>query len=238
MFQHILRETLWCLDYFLRSSESGRLAFLFIALRFIAGSLPSSAKRATFSRSGSRKRQWDCFSGSTRSVIDGPFTPVTEQIVGYWIWEVKSVNEAVEWLKRCPNPMLVDSEIEIRNSKLRILPESAAAQAATTQALRFARRKHGFDCSQLTRARGISTGHLALAGKATCWSRNREDIRSPSVITWSTGKAHKIVRIDFFAQRRQPLKKERNLRLAIVDNRSQLTQRNATTCARRHERHV
>ena len=54
------------------------------------------------------------FSGETRTVIDGPFTPTQEQVSGYWIWEVKSMDEAVEWLKRCPNPMLVDSEIEIR----------------------------------------------------------------------------------------------------------------------------
>ena len=54
------------------------------------------------------------FSGAGRSVIDGPFTPVNEQVAGYWIWDVKSMNEAVEWLKRCPNPMLVGSEIEIR----------------------------------------------------------------------------------------------------------------------------
>jgi hypothetical protein len=63
------------------------------------------------------------FSGSTRTVIDGPFAPVTEQIAGYWIWDVKSIDEAVEWLKRCPNPMLVDSEIEIR-------PEFEAADFA------------------------------------------------------------------------------------------------------------
>jgi hypothetical protein len=54
------------------------------------------------------------FSGTERTVIDGPFTPVGEQVAGYWIWDVKSMDEAVEWLKRCPNPMLVDSEIEIR----------------------------------------------------------------------------------------------------------------------------
>jgi hypothetical protein len=54
------------------------------------------------------------FSGADRTVIDGPFTPITEQVAGYWIWNVKSMDEAVEWLKRCPNPMLVDSEIEIR----------------------------------------------------------------------------------------------------------------------------
>ena len=54
------------------------------------------------------------FSGAERTVIDGPFTPTAEQVAGYWIWDVKSMDEAVEWLKRCPNPMIVDSEIEIR----------------------------------------------------------------------------------------------------------------------------
>lgn len=54
------------------------------------------------------------FSGASREVIDGPFTPVEEQVAGYWIWNVKSIDEAVEWLKRCPNPMLSVSEIEIR----------------------------------------------------------------------------------------------------------------------------
>ena len=49
--------------------------------------------------------------GST--VVSGPFTPTEEQISG-WLWQVKSLDEAVEWLKRCPNPMLVDSDIEIR----------------------------------------------------------------------------------------------------------------------------
>jgi hypothetical protein len=54
------------------------------------------------------------FSGAQRTVIDGPFTPTEEQGAGYWIWNVKSMDEAVEWLKPCPNPMPVDSEIEIR----------------------------------------------------------------------------------------------------------------------------
>ena len=54
------------------------------------------------------------FSGDKRTVIDGPFTPAQEQVSGYWLWEVKSIDEAVEWLKRCPNPMLVDSEVQIR----------------------------------------------------------------------------------------------------------------------------
>jgi hypothetical protein len=54
------------------------------------------------------------FDGATRTVIDGPFGETTEQIAGFWLWQVKSMEEAVEWVKRCPNPMLTASEIEIR----------------------------------------------------------------------------------------------------------------------------
>ncbi len=54
------------------------------------------------------------FSGSKRSVIDGPFAETKELIAGYWIWQVRSMEEAVEWLKRCPNPMPSESEVEIR----------------------------------------------------------------------------------------------------------------------------
>jgi len=54
------------------------------------------------------------FSGKDRSVIDGPFTEAKELIAGYWIMQVKSLDEAIEWVKRCPNPMEGDSEIEIR----------------------------------------------------------------------------------------------------------------------------
>jgi hypothetical protein len=54
------------------------------------------------------------FSGSKRSVVDGPFSETKELIAGYWLWQVKSLAEAVEWVKRCPNPMPGDSEIEIR----------------------------------------------------------------------------------------------------------------------------
>ncbi|AOJ78707.1 YciI family protein [Burkholderia ubonensis] len=63
---------------------------------------PSSrGKRVRFSRPG-------------RSVIDGPFAETKELIAGFWMWQVKSMDEAVEWVKRCPNPMKGDSEIEIR----------------------------------------------------------------------------------------------------------------------------
>ena len=54
------------------------------------------------------------FSGPKRTVVDGPFAETKELIAGYWIWEVKSKAEAIEWVKRCPNPMPGDSEIEIR----------------------------------------------------------------------------------------------------------------------------
>src|SRR4051812_12577810 len=54
------------------------------------------------------------FSGTQRTVIDGPFAETKELVAGFWMWQVKSMDEAVEWVKRCPNPMLTDSEIEIR----------------------------------------------------------------------------------------------------------------------------
>jgi len=54
------------------------------------------------------------FSGSKRTVIDGPFAETKELVAGFWIWQVKSKEEAIEWVKRCPNPMPGDSEIEIR----------------------------------------------------------------------------------------------------------------------------
>ena len=54
------------------------------------------------------------FSGSTRTVIDGPFAETKELIAGFWIWQVKSKEEAIEWVKRCPNPMLGETEVEIR----------------------------------------------------------------------------------------------------------------------------
>jgi hypothetical protein len=65
--------------------------------------LQSSAK-------GARVR----FSGSKRTVIDGPFTETKELIAGFWLWQVKSLAEAIEWVKRCPNPHHEDSDIEIR----------------------------------------------------------------------------------------------------------------------------
>jgi hypothetical protein len=62
------------------------------------------------SSAGARVR----FSGPQRTVIDGPFVETKELIAGYWIWQVGSLDEAIEWVKRCPNPMSGESEIEIR----------------------------------------------------------------------------------------------------------------------------
>ncbi len=54
------------------------------------------------------------FSGSARTVIDGPFAETTDLVAGYWIWNVGSLEEAIEWVRRCPNPMMTESDIEIR----------------------------------------------------------------------------------------------------------------------------
>ena len=63
------------------------------------------------SSNGARVR----FSGNTRTVVDGPFTETKELIAGFWLWKCKSLQEAIDWVKRCPNPMPgEDSDIEIR----------------------------------------------------------------------------------------------------------------------------
>ncbi|MBV4551607.1 YciI family protein [Pseudomonas sp. SWRI102] len=54
------------------------------------------------------------FSGNDRTVVDGPFAETKELVAGFWIFKVQSLQEAIDWVKRCPNPMVSDSEIEIR----------------------------------------------------------------------------------------------------------------------------
>ena len=71
------------------------------------------------------------FDGSSRKVTDGPFAETRELVAGFWIWEVKDMDEAVEWVKRCPNPMFGPSEIEIRpiyemEDFAGLIPEEAA----------------------------------------------------------------------------------------------------------------
>ena len=62
------------------------------------------------SSNGARVR----FSGNQRTVVDGPFAETKELVAGFWLWQVRSMDEAIEWVRRCPNPMPGDSEIEIR----------------------------------------------------------------------------------------------------------------------------
>ncbi len=54
------------------------------------------------------------FSGEKRTVKDGPFSETKELVAGFWLWQVKSMDEAVEWIKRCPNPTGTDGEVELR----------------------------------------------------------------------------------------------------------------------------
>src|SRR6266478_2675971 len=54
------------------------------------------------------------FSGAKRTVLDGPFSEAKELVAGFWLWQVKSKEEAIEWVKRCPNPLSTDTEIEFR----------------------------------------------------------------------------------------------------------------------------
>ena len=54
------------------------------------------------------------FSGATRTVVDGPFTETKELVAGFWLWQVRSMDEALEWARRCPNPHPSDCEIELR----------------------------------------------------------------------------------------------------------------------------
>ncbi len=62
----------------------------------------------------SRKGKRVAFDGPSRTVIDGPFAETRELVAGFWLWKVKDMAEAVEWVRRCPNPMLGPSKIEIR----------------------------------------------------------------------------------------------------------------------------
>ena len=85
------------------------------------------------------------FSGTKRTVIDGPFAETKELLAGFWMFEVKSKEEAIEWVKRCPNPLKGDAEIEIRQvfeaadfgeaftPELREAEERMRAQVATKQ---------------------------------------------------------------------------------------------------------
>jgi hypothetical protein len=100
-----------------RDSEAGRLptAELLAAMgqfnqSLIKAGILLAGEGLRPSSEGKRVR----FSGAQRTVTDGPFTETKELVAGFWLWQVRSIEEAVEWVKRCPNPMPTDSEIEIR----------------------------------------------------------------------------------------------------------------------------
>ena len=77
------------------------------------------------------------FNGRERTVVDGPFSATKELIAGYWVWQVSSMEEAVEWVKRCPNPTPGESEIEIRRLfETSEMPEATPEILAKEKALR------------------------------------------------------------------------------------------------------
>jgi hypothetical protein len=78
--------------------------------QLVAAGIMESGDGLKPSSAGKRVR----FAGTSRTVTDGPFAETKELVAGFWIWNVKSMDEAVEWVKRCPNPMDSDSDIEIR----------------------------------------------------------------------------------------------------------------------------
>jgi hypothetical protein len=83
------------------------------------GKFNDDLRKAGIMRAGdgltpSSKGKRVAFDGPKRTVIDGPFAETTELVAGFWLWEVKDMEEAVAWVKRCPNPMMGPSDIEIR----------------------------------------------------------------------------------------------------------------------------
>ncbi len=87
------------------------------------------------------------FSGVKRTVIDGPFAETKELLAGYWLWQVKSMEEAIEWVKRCPNPHAGESEIEIR----RVFEAEDFGEALTPE-LRQAEERLRAQSEQLNKA--------------------------------------------------------------------------------------
>jgi len=80
----------------------------------IATTVETGNASDVFGVRGNRRGKRVRFEGPRRSVVDGPFAATGELVAGFWLWQVKDMAEAVEWVKRCPNPMLGPSEIEIR----------------------------------------------------------------------------------------------------------------------------
>jgi hypothetical protein len=88
------------------------------------------------------------FSGSSRTVLDGPFAETKELLAGFWIFKVKSLQEAIDWVKRCPNPLEGEAEIEIRQ-----IFEAEDFGAALTPELREAEQRMGAQMADNARKR-------------------------------------------------------------------------------------
>ena len=114
-----------------------------------------------------------CFSGSNRTVVDGPFAETKELIAGYWLWKVDSMQHAIDWVKRCPNPMTEDSEIEIRrvfeaeDFGDQFTPELREQEASTASENTWAQRAQLCGCRRID-DRG--TESVVHHGNSTCHS--------------------------------------------------------------------
>ena len=100
-----------------RDTESGKLPdpeFMAAMGRFNEQLLEAGIMQAGDGLRPSSAGKRVAFDGTRRTVTDGPFTETRELVAGYWLWEVEDMDEAVAWVKRCPNPMPGPSEIEIR----------------------------------------------------------------------------------------------------------------------------
>lgn len=93
--------------------------------RFNAELRAAGILRAAEGLTESAKGKRVAFNGPTRTIIDGPFPNPTDLVAGFWLWEVKNMEEAIAWAKRCPNPMPGPSEIEIRPLHEMDHPESS-----------------------------------------------------------------------------------------------------------------
>jgi len=116
------------------------------------------------------------FSGEKRTVTDGPFTEAKELIAGFWLWQVKSKEEAIEWVKRCPNPTGTEGEIEIRqvfeaeDFGAESRPSSGRQRSACANTSRnpVSRRARSHSCGALRRRsrRGSRVGHSRHRARA------------------------------------------------------------------------
>ena len=103
------------------------------------------------------------FSGSKRTVIDGPFAETKELIAGFWLWQVKSMDEAIEWVKRCPNPTGAESEVEIRQ-----VFEAEDFGAEFTPELREQEERLWAQAAAQAAAGSRRAGELALTRRRWC----------------------------------------------------------------------